>query len=740
MGDAKARIVLTKTGADTKTYYIDSGDDRIMALNHTEQEWSQVAQCVLQDTSGTIEALDFGGYKAVVSWGYGANYSACAPLWCIAQKSDSRATSIITGLSLAGTFNLMNEDRASVAYTPDSSNTDTVKTILKALVEATLAPYNHCKAYTATFDVSTGIIDTFMPKDSFRVYLNDRRLAKIKQLMQHVGYKCRVENDGEVHFFIPTTSGATYDYEYNDAVTGHNFFEKGVRKRVVIPGYFVVSSHPDHEAPYKGWTGTAQDTDYDGYPDELKIRDYKYFRVTDNTQCTNIATNLLLHKQLDAEKGHGFTIMNCGQEVFDYVKITDSKVGAGDTRTGNIGYINRKYLATGRPEDFSMEFRFGSVAPGQYLGTMPPATTGISTAALALGQMSLWDAINAIFSGDPELGWAGLISILPAFDDRIQEAKDEILQMEPDAGIPSGGIDSWQLPKGNQAYIADIDFTSVDQDTISWTEGNVSFAGGGIQAIDSGSLDLTTVHYLYCIWGNSTLQSSTTYSDAIGADRVLVAVASKASTAAQKAYVLNPHTDSILINTDKVMDGLVTELKIAADAVTATKIAVAGLDGTTGNVAANHIVANMLQTNCVTAIKINAGAVTTEKLDAGAVTAAKINVATLEAISANVGTLTSGTINGVTIYAGAGDVIIDTNGIRFNGEMAVFGDSNGVLRGVIYGSTGGNLIISSSADINLIPTGGDVYITGNLGFSAAGKALIPNDGRLRIPVGANRFD
>lgn len=419
MGDAKARIVLTNNGT-TKTYYIDSGDDRIMALNHTEQEWSQVAQTVLQDSSGTVAALDLRGYKAVISWGYGANYSACAPLWTIAQKTDSRSGSIITALSLAGTFNLMNEDRASAAYLPDSSNTDTVKTILTALVEATLAPYSHCKAYTATFDVSTGIIDTFMPKDSFRVYLNDRRLSKIRHLMQHVGYKCRVEADGQVHFFIPTVSGSSYDEEYDDVVTGHNFFEKGVRKRVIIPGYFVVSSHPDHESPFAGFTGFAKDTGYDSLPTELQIRDHKYFRVTGNTQCTNIATNLLLHKQMDAEKGHGFAPMNCLQEVFDYVNITDSKVGSGDTRAGNIGYINRKYLPTGAPEDFSMRFRFGSVAPGQYLGTQPPV----------FGDDVTFKDLNTA------LDYIEEILLLMG-----SEIKDEIAQIEPDAGIPSGGTE-----------------------------------------------------------------------------------------------------------------------------------------------------------------------------------------------------------------------------------------------------------------------------------------------------------
>jgi hypothetical protein len=60
-------------------------------------------------------------------------------------------------------------------------------------------------------------------------------------------------------------------------------------------------------------------------------------------------------------------------------------------------------------------------------------------------------------------------------------------------------------------------------------------------------------------------------------------------------------------------------------------------------------------------------------------------------------------------------VIIDANsGITFKGLGAIFADDNVVIRGYVYGSTGGNLIISSSEDINLIPIGGDVYVTGNL--------------------------
>ena len=171
---------------------------------------------------------------------------------------------------------------------------------------------------------------------------------------------------------------------------------------------------------------------------------------------------------------------------------------------------------------------------------------------------------------------------------------------------PAGSVLPFDLGKGIGAYIADVDFTSGDYNTVSWAAGTVKWASGVTQAVLAGSADLTSTHYFYVIYGNSTLQSSTTYSDAIGVDRVLVAIASIGSSSAINAYVFNPHTDSILINRDKVMDNLINSLKLADDAVTAAKIL------------------------------------------AGAVTAIKIDVATLDAISANVGTLTAGTIDGVT--------------------------------------------------------------------------------------------
>ena len=119
------------------------------------------------------------------------------------------------------------------------------------------------------------------------------------------------------------------------------------------------------------------------------------------------------------------------------------------------------------------------------------------------------------------------------------------------------------------------------------------------------------------------------------------------------------------------MDRFVTTLKLSNEAVTEAKIASQAVS--TGKIESYAVTAVKLASDSVTASKIDAGAVTAQAIAAGAVTAIKIDVATLDAISANCGTLTAGIINGVTIYAGGGDVTLDTNGIAvYGGKLKIY--------------------------------------------------------------------
>jgi len=209
----RLKVAFTKSGQATKTYDISSTTNPIVSLDHVEQEWSQIAHiAILSDT--TLIALDLEGYTATISYGYydatnGDEYSACAPLEVIAQKSDTildeggvRVTSYFT---CAGIFDMMGTDKASEAYTQESTDTNTVKDLLAAIAEATLTPFTHCLAYTINFDAEDSIIDTYIPADMFQIGAGESRLSVFRKLIYTTNCKARIENDGQIHIFVPYT-------------------------------------------------------------------------------------------------------------------------------------------------------------------------------------------------------------------------------------------------------------------------------------------------------------------------------------------------------------------------------------------------------------------------------------------------------------------------------------------------------------------------------------------------------
>lgn len=413
VGDVLCKIVLTQQGdTTTKTYGLDT-DNRILNLSHSEEEWSQVAQVLIDNRDGTLTTLALEGYSGVISYGYHTTsdeYSATAPLEVIAQKTDSMQGELVTTISLAGVFNMMGEDEASAAYTPEDTNGDTVKTILTAIANKTMACFSHCKSYTITFDSEDSLIDSYQPKDYFGVGFKESRLSAFKKALAYTKCKARIEDDGEIHVFDPADgithyiSGSTYNYEYNDAIAAanHNFFDKSVRKRLIIPNKVIVMNHPDHEDSY---TGNATDaTSYAALGDRY-IPEHHYTRPTSNAQCTAIAAAILQNYQLATEKGHGTAPMNVGQEVMDFVLITDSR--ASDTRKGNIGFINRWYSAYPKePTRFGFEFRFGSLLLPGLAGTMPPREISIplppadrwSPGALRADVDNLYNYLNQVIT------------------------------------------------------------------------------------------------------------------------------------------------------------------------------------------------------------------------------------------------------------------------------------------------------------------------------------------------------
>ena len=364
--DALVKVVLT-FGEDSYAYT----KSRILDIRRTEEPYSQKEEITLDNSDGALTALDLQGFKAVTSFGIitgeGEEYEARAPLWVMAQTfgSNPPKSNLACMLTLIGIPDLMAEDKASETYAPESDDTNTAKDLIDAIAGATLTCFSLCTAYETVWeDGYNDLADTYYPRDAFRIYTRSNRLSALRRLLEDTGNVMRVEADGKIHIFKPVTSGTTYDYEYS-LNSGHTFFSKAYRKRLVDPNYIVVQSESDDDPQYSGY---AKDTDSF---DRLPKYDY-YQRTLENPgQATAIAEAILQAQQMWSEAGSAEVPLNIGAEVFDYVKVTDEF--ENDTRIGNLGHIAFHYNAN--KQTWLMTFSFGNwMTVQKYL-----ANSGITT-------------------------------------------------------------------------------------------------------------------------------------------------------------------------------------------------------------------------------------------------------------------------------------------------------------------------------------------------------------------------
>jgi len=331
-------------------------EDRILRIpSYIEHPWRINAKGVLlSNADGYFTDLDLKGYQAVIHWGLvtksGKKYSYGSPMWVTWQQLDSSPGNLVCELTMLGIPDLMDEDGASDSYIPDDTDTKTVKTLLTQIAGATLGVFNHCQAYEIVWDSDEDDDSLLLhkPKDGFRIYLGGSRLAAFKRVLEYCACVARFENDGKIHILKPTTTGTTYDYEYS-LESGHAFFSKAYRKSLVIPNYIVVQSQEDDDPQYSGHASDAESYAL------LPKRKFYQVRLESNAEATSIAGAILGRYQLNAEVGSAEVPMNCGAELYDYVKVTD--VRENDYRRGNIGYIEREYTPARRI--YNMRFGFG---------------------------------------------------------------------------------------------------------------------------------------------------------------------------------------------------------------------------------------------------------------------------------------------------------------------------------------------------------------------------------------------
>ena len=337
----------------------------------------------------------------------GDEYSYSAPLRVRAQTFQSGVGLLRCELTCVGIFSQMAEDKAKIEYTPGQAEIEggiatgpTVQTLITAIagVSSPLSDvFSGYTAYTVTYDSTDSIIGVFAPGNLFRIDINDNRLKKIQELLDFTGCKMRVNNDGKIHVFDPVVSGAVYDYTYEfNVANSHTFLNKSLRNRFVEPNEEVVKSHPE-EGMVSGSATSA--TSYALAP---KTRT-TYLNVASDAEAALIAAALIEQTELNAEKGFGIVTMNCGQEVWDYVNIIDSR--QNDSVQGNIQFLQRNIkIPLGRNEamTFNMMIGFGKGTTDSILGNLL-ASQGIDAEGKTVTLSQLLDILKKLTTDVNEL-------------------------------------------------------------------------------------------------------------------------------------------------------------------------------------------------------------------------------------------------------------------------------------------------------------------------------------------------
>lgn len=327
-------------------------------------------------------------------------------------------------------------------------------TVVWTNVGKEITSYSHCTNYTVTWDSEDTVVDVIWPADFFAIVLNESRLDKVIYLLQFTKMRFRVEDDEEIHFFVPTIIGNTwvadtvynlndyvqptspnnnftykatsvagdqkshattepiwpttagntvvddqvtwtaigFDYEYSLASGEHDFFVKTYQNSLVIPNKRTVKTPPDYATPYTGTATFAEDNNL------IDKREYEYLRVTSDAQAESVAIARVDRDKLDSQTGSGSAPMNVGAEVFDFIKMTDSR--EDQNRLGTIGYLEFNY----EPGEYWFRFGLGEPKLGGLWGLLasPPLLQegelkAVTTEAAA--QEALAESMNEALSG-----------------------------------------------------------------------------------------------------------------------------------------------------------------------------------------------------------------------------------------------------------------------------------------------------------------------------------------------------
>ncbi len=354
----------------------------------------------------------------------------------------------------------------------------------------------------ATTGVTVNLVndDTYIQVQKPLVNAGDARSVIIQALGATESYLRIKTNTANLDVIQPSAlTGGNPAYTYNDS---NYYWNDTDEKAVVVPNTIIYygitvaralintgATHGINQASIDLLGNIYEHNDYDPISRENSVTQAEVDAKADR----RIAKLVLA-------LGTGTVVapMNCAQELFDKIIVTDTRYTPTKTITGYVSRIQREF--------------------GQ----------GVYRITIELGGV--------------ETGYT------PA---RGVEAK-----MMPSApGVPP--IDStFLIPKAIQGYYHDIHFVADDYDTVSWLAGTIKFYDGTTQAVsagNTGNLANTTLRYIYFDLNDvapGTLKVTTDYLSVMTTKTGILCLIQKGSISGIKATVIPSYGKEPLITPD----------------------------------------------------------------------------------------------------------------------------------------------------------------------------------------------
>jgi hypothetical protein len=541
-----------------------------MAVDHTEAPYGGEAVIRLRNHDKALIGIDWQGLRVDIGYGFitdsGEEYSSAAPLWVYGQRDVSEKGELNTELVCIDIWQRLAYQVMAGAGKKLSGTVTGDFRLTEKVTGATSGAYGFVTSWrlgqsfiiigrvTGTFqagetvngadgsisnvsvaDISGGIPaaydgdssvkqiiadclaglttvteDTTDPNDrtnttkptDYLVAINTDALSIIQELVAMTRSALRMQQDSMHLFYIDPSSSVDYSYD-----TVHAFFSDVRRRQLVLPNlYVVLDSREDVTA-----IGSASDSGSIakfGIVPRVEIDP----TVTTNDEATTRAQILLEREQAQTATGTLIVPHNCGQELYDYIKIEDSRSGLTGANAiyGRVGQLIHRYA----PGIYQLEISLGSLS-------RELRTTEVN---------------------------------LPETDLRGYSIGSHLDVLNRENGVP---MIPWEdyLPKSIQGYQHNITFSATDWDTVAWTSGTVKFYDGTTQSISSGSVDLSSdaIRYIYFDLNDaspSVLKVTTDYQSVMTEYTGLVCLVQRGSNTGIKARFIPSYGKEPLITAD----------------------------------------------------------------------------------------------------------------------------------------------------------------------------------------------